>query len=138
MSSPVHYPITLGQDWIRVEQVWNPPRLQRTVDCDAIADPKPPKQPPWKGTLKVDGASSQSESIRSNVDESRNQEFAARKLLPDAAHVVKLPQRNPIVQGHEQHDKTLQPQQRKLNGAVHEAQDYTALFPSRTGLARGL
>jgi len=65
MSSSVHYPITLGQDWIRVEQVWYPPRLQRTVDCDGIADAKPPKEPPWKGTLKVDGASSQSESIRS-------------------------------------------------------------------------
>ena len=101
MSSSVHYPITLGQDWIRVEQVWNPPRLQRTVDCDAIADPKPPKEPPWKGTLKVDGASSQSESIRSEVYESRDKKFAARELLPNAAHVVKLSERNPILQGHE-------------------------------------
>jgi len=129
MSSSVHYPITLGQDWIREEEVWNPPRLQRTVDCHAIADPKPPKEPPWKGSLKVDGASSQSESIRSEVDESRTQKFVARKLLPNAAHVVKLSERNPIVQGHEKHDETLQPEQHKLSGAMHEAQDYTALVP---------
>jgi hypothetical protein len=33
------------------------------------------------------------------------------------------------VQGHEKHDETLQPEQRKLSGAMHEAQDYTSLVP---------
>jgi hypothetical protein len=93
----VHHPITLGRDWIRAEQVGNPPCLQRAIDSEAIADPKPPREPSWKGTPKLEGGGSQSERIRSKVDESGNQKLTARKLLPDTPHVIKFSERNPIV-----------------------------------------
>ena len=125
----VHHFVARGALWLGAKKVWDPPRRQRAVACEAVGDPKPPEQPVRKWSAKVDGAGSESDRNRSKVNERGDNKFPARELRANTFHVVKLSERNPIVQRHEHHDETLKGKQYADGNGMHEDRNYTALFP---------
>src|ERR1700730_18377344 len=97
----------------------------RCVRAGKRASPR--AQPRRKGSAKVEGAGTESDRKGSEADERRSDQFAAWVRLANGLYVIEGSQRNPIVQGQEQHVETLKREQCAHDGGMHDHLESTAL-----------
>jgi hypothetical protein len=128
MRARLHRSVASGSLRIRAEEIRSPPGRERTVACKSVGDPQPPKQPARIASAKVKGSGSKSDRKWSEIDQRGDEKFAGRELHPDAFYVVECSKRNPIVERHEQHNKTLKREQSDHSNGMHKFPHYTALF----------
>jgi hypothetical protein len=134
MCSRVHGSITSRSLRIRAQQIRHPPGGERTVACQSVCDPQPPKDPAWIASAKIKSRGRKSDDNRSEINQRGDQKFASGEFYSDTSYVVECPQRNPIVECHEQHDKTLERKQRYHGDGMHKLAIITLCAPPERGL----
>jgi hypothetical protein len=78
--------------------------------------------------VEVDDAGGETECLGSGAEQRGGEKFGVGVCGANSREVVERAKRNPIVEGEEQHDESLQGEQRVKGVGVHAETDYTGEF----------